>query len=109
MTSQLTDLHLREIDGELNTANDGSNVITITVGGASAQSDALTAGTVYDIATDTDCYIAFGSNPVAAADTGYLPADTRIKMRANSAIKMAALQVTGAGTVWITPLAGYRV
>jgi len=49
--------------------------LTMAVGSASAQSDAL-FGSVVEIVSTVDCYLAFGANPTAVGDSGcfFLPA-----------------------------------
>ena len=48
----------------------------VAIGAESAQSDALNAATaLVRLCADTACYVALGSDPTAAAEAWYLPAD----------------------------------
>ena len=49
----------------------------VTISASSTQCSALNSGTsLVELCSDTDCYLAFGSNPTAVALYHYLPAKT---------------------------------
>jgi len=78
-------------------------VQTVAVGAASAQSTALTSDQVLLVST-VDCYVAVGASPTATATSFYLPAKTPIAITAGAGNLVAALQVSGAGTLFITEI-----
>ena len=50
---------------------------TVSLSSSTAQCSALQSGTsLIEICSDTDCYLAFGINPIAVANYHYLPAKT---------------------------------
>ena len=69
------------------------------------QSEAITATEVTVVAT-TDCYIAFGTDPTAAADAGsmLLPAGAIWTRRITSGWKVSAIKVADAGALSIMPV-----
>lgn len=62
----------------------------VTISGTSAQCSALNAGTsLVELCSDTDCYLAFGTNPTAVALYHYLPAKTVRYYALNSGMLIA--------------------
>ena len=73
-----------------------------TVGAASVQSAALSQG-VYDLCSDTDCYIKISAAPTAAAATSYfLPADVIVRFLIEADHKVAHIQKSAGGLLNIT-------
>lgn len=75
---------------------------TLAVGAVSAATAPLGALVVRLVAT-TNCYVAFGAAPTATAASMYLPANMPEYFVVNSTDAVAALQVSAAGTLFITP------
>lgn len=75
----------------------------VAVGAASAQSAAI-AGAMVRLTPTTDCHVAFGANPTAAADGTcmFLPASQPIVLAFTSGNKIAVIQNAAAGTLFIT-------
>lgn len=77
----------------------------VTIGGTSAASSALGAGTtIVRVFSDTDCHLAFGAAPTAVA-TGtnlFLPAGIAEYFGVTPGSKIAVIQDLGAGTLRIT-------
>lgn len=76
-----------------------------TISGSSAQSAAIT-GTLVRVCSDVPCFIDFGTNPTAVADGTdmFLPALTPEYFVINSGDKVAAIQISSAGNLYITPM-----
>lgn len=74
---------------------------TITTGASSAQSSAIT-GSYIDVWCDQDVYIAIGANPTATSASYCLPKATLARFPITSGNKLAALQVSAAGTLHIS-------
>lgn len=73
----------------------------ITTSGTSQQTSAISSGlpfTVVRLTCTEDCYVAFGSNPTAAASNMTLPADSVEYFKMNSGDKIAVLQVSASGS-----------
>ena len=78
----------------------GSDIVT--VGAASAQSVAVPANIHKAMLTSTTgCYVAYGTNPTAAAADGsfYLPADCEVVLSVHPGQKFAAIQATSGGNL----------
>ena len=83
---------------------DTANGSRVAIGGTSAQSAALAAGG-YILTPTSDCHIAVGSNPTAIA-TGaskYCPADQDLAIAVGANEKIAVIQDTGAGFLYVCP------
>jgi hypothetical protein len=105
MTSSLTDGHLRTINGMPN-----GTTTKVAIGAAStASAAALTKGTTYLVTASSACHIVFAAAPTAAATDCYIPADTPLVIRMTQAYKVAVIQATAAGNLYLTPLDGYAV
>lgn len=76
----------------------------VTIGAASAASAAFgSKTTLVRIATDTACYILFGSAPTAAAGTSiYMPAGRVEYFEVVAGEKVAVIQASAGGTLCIT-------
>lgn len=72
----------------------------LAVGAASAQSDPFgeTTGLIRLMAT-TDCYVAFGANPVATSSSLFLPAGAIEYFGVSPLDMIACLQVSSAGFI----------
>ena len=74
-----------------------------TFNGTSAQSAAVGAGTtVVELRADEDCYFKFGADPTASATTNFLAADETRYYGIEPGWKIAVIQFSGAGTLYIT-------
>lgn len=73
---------------------------------ASAQSGVL-AGTIVRVVATQNCHLAFGANPTAAADGSciYLPLGTTAYFSVASGCKVAAVQDSAPGNLFITVMA----
>lgn len=76
----------------------------ITIGASSAQSSATQGGTTcVQLCSTVACFVAIGPNPTAAANTScYLPANSPIKMACNPGDKVAVIQASAGGTLYMT-------
>jgi hypothetical protein len=81
--------------------NPGTTV-TLAVGAASSATVAIGASLVRVVST-TACYLAFGSTPTATSSGVYLPANWPEYFVVNQTDAVAALQVSAAGTLFVTP------
>ena len=70
--------------------------------GTSAQSSAITA-TVVELSATAACHVLFGSNPTALSSSTYLPANVVVRYAFTSGQKIAAIQHSAGGTLYITP------
>lgn len=71
--------------------------------GTSAQSAVLSSNIkIARVSADAACYIAFGSNPTATTSSHFLPAGVVEYIQVNDSQKIAALQVSAAGTLYIS-------
>ena len=78
---------------------------TVAIGGVSAQGPAIGANIVRLVST-ADCFIAFGANPTANNTTClFLPAGVPEYFQYNSGDKVAVIQSTAAGNLYITAAA----
>lgn len=76
---------------------------TRTFTGTSAQSSAITAGvTIVRLFATQDCFVAFGANPTAAATSMFLAAGIVEYVGVTGGDKIAAIQSSAAGTLYIT-------
>jgi hypothetical protein len=85
---------------------DWANGAVVSIGAASAQSAALTAG-AYVLTPNVDCYIAVGSNPTAttnSAGSDFLAAGTKWPLTILSGNKVAVIQSSSAGTLFLLPV-----
>jgi len=81
--------------------------VTVSYTGTAGTTTALpsTTNTVRVIST-TDCFIEIGTSPTAVANTGlYLPALTAEYFSCVGSAKVSAIQVTAAGSIYVTPFA----
>jgi len=75
----------------------------VAVGAASVQSTVLGPQTgLVRVCASTDCNIAFGINPVATATSLYLPAGAIEYFGVNPGEKIAVIQVSTGGFLFIT-------
>ena len=80
---------------------------SITTSGTSAAMSSAIAASTYAvlITASADAYVTFGSAPTATAANGVmLAADWPTYFRISPGEKVAALQVSGAGTVYVSEL-----
>lgn len=83
----------------------GSKKATYT-GTAGTTAALSTNSNVVRVIATTDCFIEIGMNPTAVADTGcYLPALTPEYFACPEGGKVSAIQVSAAGTLYVTPMA----
>jgi hypothetical protein len=75
---------------------------TLAVGATSAASNGIGADVVRVIAT-VDVHLAFGAAPVADATSLFLPANTAEYFACEASDKVAAIQDSVGGTMYITP------
>jgi hypothetical protein len=78
---------------------------TIAIGASSVQASlAMAAGTTcVQLCATVACFVAVGSNPTAASTTSmYIPANFPVLMAVNPNDKIAAIQSTGPGSLYIT-------
>ena len=75
----------------------------VAIGAASAQSGAL-AGAMVRLVSTQNCHVAFGANPTAVADGSclYLPAANPIIVAITSGQKLAVIEDSAAGNLFIT-------
>lgn len=80
--------------------------IKITVGAASAASAVLGSGTrAVRVVSTTNCWVEISSNPTAVADTSfYLPAGVVEYFAATPTDKVAAIQATAGGFLYLRPV-----
>jgi hypothetical protein len=72
----------------------------VAVGASSTQSAAFTAYTkTVRLIANTDCYVAFGSNPTASTSSLFLPAGSIEYFRVQPGSQIAVIQSTLAGTL----------
>lgn len=78
-----------------------SQVVAFT--GSSAQSVALAAATtLIRVTSNQDCFLAFGSNPTATNTAFFLPAGAVDYLGVTPGTKVAALQATAGGNLYLT-------
>lgn len=72
--------------------------------GTSAQSTAFQGATsVIQIVATAACFVAIGASPTAAANTSmYVPANVPVMIGVVGGQKLAVIQATGTGTLYIT-------
>ena len=77
----------------------------ISVGATAAQSAAFGSSTiVIRVVANTDCHIAFGSNPTATANSTFIPKGLPEYFKVNSGEKLSVIQDSAAGTLYITEM-----
>jgi hypothetical protein len=95
-------------DGSINTlpAISVGTCTKVAVSGSSAQSGAITAAVVR-LVSSTDCHVKFGSNPTAVADgtSLFLPAGVPEYFQFGSGDKIAVIQDSTSGNLFITAAA----
>ena len=79
---------------------------TVSVSGTSAAvTNAFgTSTTIIRLVSTTDCFIKFGATPTAVATDMLLPANVVEYFGATPGVKIAALQSTAAGTLYVTEM-----
>lgn len=84
----------------------GGTSQSVAVSGSSTQSSAFQAATtVVRVYSTTDCFLKFGTNPTAVANTSiFLPAGVidYLGVPQNQSYKVAVLQSTASGTLYVT-------
>lgn len=76
-----------------------------TVGASSVQSSAKSNGREYVVVrlvADTDVHIEIGSNPTATTSSEFLPANTVEYKKINSGDKIAHIQASAGGSLYIS-------
>ena len=69
----------------------------------SVQSTAFSANTrIIRVVATTDCFIAVGANPTATTTSTYIPFGSVEYFKVAGAVKVAAIKLTSAGTLYIT-------
>lgn len=95
----------------LSAANSGSSFQAIyigatqkvTVGSGSTQSAALAVSTtIVELYADTDCFIAVGPSPTATTSTKFIPASTVLYYSVQPGSKIAVIQSSAGGNLYIT-------
>ena len=75
----------------------------ITTSGSSQQSSAFSSNTtIVRLFSTQDCYVAFGTNPTATSSSMFLPAGIVEYFGVTESSKLAVLQVTSSGILYIT-------
>lgn len=84
----------------------GTTQALVFSGSATASSAFGTAGLTQQIriVATADCYISVGASPTASSATPYLPAKTLEVINIPGGQKISAVQVSGAGTLYITAI-----
>ena len=82
----------------------------VAIGAASVQSAAVAATTeIVRLVATVDCFVAFGTNPTAVANTSMrLVAGLPELFRINSSAKVAVIQASGGGSLYITEMNWWR-
>lgn len=77
---------------------------SLAIGASSAQSTAVASATaVVQLIATVACFVKSGSSPTAVANTStYLPANVPIMLGVNGGDKIAVIQASGAGVLYIT-------
>jgi hypothetical protein len=71
--------------------------------GVSAQSGAAIGSNIGRFVSTTDCFLAFGANPTASASGIFLPAGKPEYFVCVATDKVAAVQASAGGTLYVTP------
>lgn len=79
---------------------------TVSVSGTSAAvTNAFGSGTtVIRLVSTTDCYLKFGASPTATSSDILLPANVVEYFGASPGVKIAALQRSSSGTLYVTEM-----
>ena len=77
---------------------------TLAVGSASVATASAVGASLVRLVSTVNCYLAVGSAPVATSAGMYLPANVPEYFVLNLADLVAVLQVSSAGTLFITPM-----
>ena len=79
---------------------------TVSVSGTSAATtDAFgDSTTTIRVVSTTDCYLKFGAAPVATSSNMLLPANVVEYFAATPGVKLAAIQKTVSGTLYVTEM-----
>jgi hypothetical protein len=91
---------------------DYSTTQTITVAAASAAiATALKGNATFLMTADTDCHVRFATTPVAVTTDHpiFAGADWLVHVPKGSTLKVAAIQKSAGGTLWITELVPDRL
>ncbi len=77
---------------------------SVAIGASSAASQVIAAEAARLCAT-VDCWVSLGTNPTATVGAGsvYLPANRELLMAGTAGLKVAVIQVSGAGNLSILP------
>lgn len=77
---------------------------TVSVGASSTQSSALqTSTSIVQLCATVACFVAFGTNPTAIAGTSlFLPANVPVKVGVNGGSKVAVIQSSSGGSLYVT-------
>ncbi|HZT29502.1 MAG TPA: hypothetical protein VFA33_06445 [Bryobacteraceae bacterium] len=78
---------------------------TLAIGSSSAATAAPIGADVVRLVATVDCYVAIGSSPTATASSMFLPAKMAEYFVLAQTDKIAVLQVSSGGTLYITPAA----
>lgn len=80
--------------------------VTVSYTGTAGTTSALSALTHWvRVVSTTDCFIAIGENPTAVANTGaYLVAYQAEYFKCPPSGKVSAIQVSGGGSIYVSPL-----
>ena len=81
----------------------GTSLAPLAYAGASVQSAAQVGSRVVRVVSTTDCFVAFGSNPTASNTSVFLPAGKPEYFVCETTDKVAAVQVSAGGNLYITP------
>ena len=81
----------------------GTSLAPLAYIGVSAQSAAQVGSRVVRLVSTTDCLVAFGSNPTASNTGVFLPASKPEYFVCETTDKVAAVQVSAGGNLYITP------
>lgn len=94
------------ISPNINGVNPGASQ-AVAVGASSTQSSAVGANTQAVLLCSTvACFVTVGASPTAVANTSmYLPANTLLFVAIGGSQKVAVIQASGAGSLYITEAA----
>jgi hypothetical protein len=83
----------------------GGKSVTVAYTGTAGTTAALPEATLgVRVMSTTDCFIEIGLSPTAVANTGmYLPAFTPEYFEGQPNVKVSAIQLSAAGSLYVTP------
>ena len=85
------------------TATFAGGAHSLTTGVGSVETDPLTDGTtVVFLFCDQNAHVKIGQDPTATTSDFLLPASNFLALRVNPGDKVAAIQETAAGTLWVS-------